>query len=123
MSQNINNERREEYINNDRINNYKDRKLNSKCSVSESIGIKRQLMETPCESLVGHYVWKADERRENDEYDAYAFTIASKLRKMEERQRLYAERVINDALFKGALDQLSPLSEIVICISSSNSGS
>lgn len=42
-----------------------------------------------------------------DEYDAYAVTVAGKLRKLSEEQRLYCENIINTALFKAALNQLS----------------
>lgn len=43
----------------------------------------------------------------DDEYDAYAVTVAAKLRKLSEEQRLYCENIINTALFKAALNKLT----------------
>ncbi|XP_069835392.1 uncharacterized protein [Dendropsophus ebraccatus] len=50
--------------------------------------------------------------KNNDEYDAFGITVASKLRKMEEKQRLVAEVLIMDVLYKGMLNQLSEESYI-----------
>ncbi|XP_066443214.1 uncharacterized protein [Eleutherodactylus coqui] len=50
--------------------------------------------------------------KNNDEYDAFGITVASKLRRMEEKQRLVAEVLIMDVLYKGMLNQLSEESYI-----------
>ncbi|KAM4032669.1 uncharacterized protein ACNLHF_019857 isoform 2-T2 [Anomaloglossus baeobatrachus] len=50
--------------------------------------------------------------KNNDEYDAFGVTVASKLRRMEEKQRLVAEVLIMDVLYKGMLNQLSEESYI-----------
>ncbi|KAG8443375.1 hypothetical protein GDO86_011970 [Hymenochirus boettgeri] len=42
-----------------------------------------------------------------DEYDNFGFVVASKLRKMEESQRLAAEMIVYDVLHKGMLKQLN----------------
>lgn len=47
-----------------------------------------------------------------DENHSIGVTVASKLRKMYHDQRLFAENLINQALFKGMLFQLSRQSEI-----------
>ncbi|XP_056387651.1 uncharacterized protein LOC130282838 isoform X2 [Hyla sarda] len=50
--------------------------------------------------------------KNSDEYDAFGITVASKLRRMEEKQRLVAEVLIMDVLYKGMLNQLSEESYI-----------
>ncbi|KAM3912758.1 uncharacterized protein RB166_018200 isoform 1-T2 [Leptodactylus fuscus] len=50
--------------------------------------------------------------KNNDEYDAFGITVASKLRRMDEKQRLVAEVLIMDVLYKGMLNQLSEESYI-----------
>ncbi|XP_075070944.1 uncharacterized protein LOC142159944 [Mixophyes fleayi] len=45
--------------------------------------------------------------KNNDEYDAFGITVASKLRRMDEKQRLIAEVLITDILYKGMLNQLN----------------
>ncbi|XP_075698220.1 uncharacterized protein LOC142663446 isoform X2 [Rhinoderma darwinii] len=50
--------------------------------------------------------------KNNDEFDAFGITVASKLRRMEEKQRLVAEVLIMDVLYKGMLNQLSEESYI-----------
>ncbi|XP_077111406.1 uncharacterized protein LOC143767187 isoform X1 [Ranitomeya variabilis] len=50
--------------------------------------------------------------KNNDEYDAFGVTVASKLRRMEEKQRLVAEVLVMDVLYKGMLNQLSEESYI-----------
>ncbi|XP_073540599.1 uncharacterized protein [Phyllobates terribilis] len=50
--------------------------------------------------------------KNNDEYDAFGITVASKLRRMEEKQRLVAEVLVMDVLYKGMLNQLSEESYI-----------
>lgn len=67
------------------------------------------------------FVSSGDNDFENDEYDAYGIIVASRLRRMEERQRLFCEKIINDAVFKGTLNQLTPISDIVICIPATTS--
>ncbi|XP_075234034.1 uncharacterized protein LOC142331595 isoform X3 [Lycorma delicatula] len=47
-----------------------------------------------------------------DEYTAFGITVAAKLRKMDENQRVYAENAVNLALFKGQLKKLSETSTI-----------
>ncbi|CAL1671936.1 unnamed protein product [Lasius platythorax] len=42
-----------------------------------------------------------------DEYDAYAITVAAKLRKMESDQRILAELHINKILFNGLMGRLN----------------
>lgn len=42
-----------------------------------------------------------------DEFTAFGITVAAKLRQMDQLQRLYAENIINQTLFKGMLNQLS----------------
>nr|CAD7432415.1 unnamed protein product [Timema monikensis] len=42
-----------------------------------------------------------------NEYDAFGVIVAAKLQKLDSQQRLFAENIINQALFKGALCQLS----------------
>ncbi|XP_017953148.2 uncharacterized protein LOC101731991 isoform X1 [Xenopus tropicalis] len=39
--------------------------------------------------------------RKSDEFDAIGFTVASKLRRMDEEQRQFAEYIINEALHRG----------------------
>lgn len=78
--------------------------------------LKRPLFTEMNQGLERNGSWSLDRRRETDEYDAYGITVAAKLRRMNESQRLYCEKIINEALFKAALEQLTPLSEIVICI-------
>jgi hypothetical protein len=48
-----------------------------------------------------------------DEYDALGKTIAAKMRKMNEYQRIFADKLINDVLFKGLLEQLTPSTQIL----------
>lgn len=43
-----------------------------------------------------------------DEYTAFGITVAAKLKKMDTYQRLYAENIINQTLFKGLMNQLEP---------------
>lgn len=43
-----------------------------------------------------------------DEYTAFGITVAAKLSKMDTYQRLYAENIINQTLFKGLMNQLEP---------------
>lgn len=43
-----------------------------------------------------------------DEFMAFGVTVAAKLSKMSTYQRLYAENIINQTLFKGMLNQLQP---------------
>ncbi|XP_063775193.1 lysophospholipase-like protein 1 isoform X1 [Pseudophryne corroboree] len=45
--------------------------------------------------------------KNDDEYDAFGITVASKLRRMEEKQRLIAEVLITDILYKGMLNQIN----------------
>ncbi|XP_031760167.1 uncharacterized protein LOC100495603 isoform X2 [Xenopus tropicalis] len=45
--------------------------------------------------------------RDDDEYDNFGVIVASKLRKMDENQRLAAEMIIWDVLHKGMLKQLN----------------
>ncbi|KAF5275538.1 hypothetical protein FQR65_LT16596 [Abscondita terminalis] len=47
-----------------------------------------------------------------DEYDALGIMVAAKLRKMDEKQRLFAENLINRALYAGTLGKLTEESEI-----------
>nr|CAD7438927.1 unnamed protein product [Timema bartmani] len=42
-----------------------------------------------------------------NEYNAFGVVVAAKLQKLDSQQRLFAENIINQALFKGALCQLS----------------
>ncbi|XP_077288983.1 uncharacterized protein LOC143913201 [Arctopsyche grandis] len=46
--------------------------------------------------------------RPKDEYDAFGITIAAKLRRMDENQRLMAENIVNQIMYKGLRFQLSP---------------
>lgn len=48
----------------------------------------------------------------DDEHDTFGKTIAAKLRKMDETQRLYAENIINQALYKGLTFQLTVQSDV-----------
>lgn len=48
----------------------------------------------------------------DDEYTAIGITVEAKLRKMSYDQKLFAENIINQALYKGLLFQLTELSEI-----------
>lgn len=48
-----------------------------------------------------------------DETDAFTTIVSAKLRSMDAVQRLFAEKLITDALFKGIFKQLSPRTEIV----------
>lgn len=45
--------------------------------------------------------------KNNDEYDAFGFMVSSKLRRMDEQQRLLAEVLIMEVLYKGMLGQLT----------------
>lgn len=49
---------------------------------------------------------------QNDEYTAIGIMVEAKLRKMSYDQKLFAENIINQALYKGLLFQLTELSEI-----------
>lgn len=46
-----------------------------------------------------------------DEYTAFGITVAAKMSRMDGYQRLYAENIINQTLFKGLMNQLQPPSE------------
>lgn len=46
--------------------------------------------------------------RAKDEYDAFGITIAAKLRRMDENQRLMAENIVNQIMYKGLRFQLTP---------------
>jgi hypothetical protein len=48
-----------------------------------------------------------------DEYDALGKTVAAKMRKMNEYQRIFADKLINDVLFKGLLEQLTQSTQIL----------
>lgn len=48
-----------------------------------------------------------DHPRQNDEFDAVGTNVASKLRSMNQTQRIIAEKVISDILFNGQLGSLS----------------
>ncbi|XP_069704895.1 uncharacterized protein [Periplaneta americana] len=50
---------------------------------------------------------------EEDQYEIFGKTVAYKLRSMNKIQRLCTENIINQALFKGMLEQLTPESTIV----------
>ena len=50
---------------------------------------------------------------EDDENDAYAKTVAFKMRKLDPIQRFYAEKLMNDVLFEAGLEQLSRESYVV----------
>ncbi|XP_041422071.1 uncharacterized protein LOC121401418 [Xenopus laevis] len=50
--------------------------------------------------------------KRTDEHDAFAFTVASKLRRMEEEQRLFAENMITQVLQKGLMKKLSDYTTI-----------
>ncbi|XP_072279722.1 uncharacterized protein [Pyxicephalus adspersus] len=45
--------------------------------------------------------------KNNDEFDAFGFMVSSKLRRMDEQQRLLAEVLIMEVLYKGMLGQLT----------------
>lgn len=45
--------------------------------------------------------------KKEDEYDAFGFVVAAKLRKMTEDQRIHAEFLINQIIHKGLLNNLS----------------
>lgn len=45
--------------------------------------------------------------KNNDEYDAFGIMVSSKLRKMDDQQRLLAEVLIMDVLYKGFINQLN----------------
>ncbi|XP_075229669.1 uncharacterized protein LOC142329169 isoform X26 [Lycorma delicatula] len=49
---------------------------------------------------------------DEDEYTAFGITVAAKLRKMDENQKVYAENVINQVLFKGQLKKLCETSTV-----------
>ncbi|KAG8269881.1 hypothetical protein J6590_097821, partial [Homalodisca vitripennis] len=46
------------------------------------------------------------QQREEDEYDKFAGNVAAKLRKMDDRQCIFAENLINQVLFQSALGKL-----------------
>lgn len=48
-----------------------------------------------------------------DEHDAFGVTVAAKLRKMDLHQRLFAENIINQTLFKGMLKCLKPPRDLI----------
>lgn len=45
--------------------------------------------------------------QKEDEFDAFGVTVAAKLRKMDEKQRLLSEVLITDILFKGMMTKLT----------------
>lgn len=45
-------------------------------------------------------------QREEDEYDKFSGNVAAKLRKMDGRQSIFAENLINQVLFQGVLGKL-----------------
>ncbi|CAI9597420.1 unnamed protein product [Staurois parvus] len=45
--------------------------------------------------------------QKEDEFDAFGVTVAAKLRKMDEKQRLLSEVLITDILFKGMMKKLT----------------
>ncbi|RZF43561.1 hypothetical protein LSTR_LSTR012841 [Laodelphax striatellus] len=51
-------------------------------------------------------------QREEDQYDKFAGYIAAKLREMDERQNIFAENLISQVLFQGALGKLQEDSTI-----------
>lgn len=70
---------------------------------------RRKVKET---SKIEENQWIAQKpQRDGDEHDAFGITVAAKLRKMEENQRLFAENIINQTLYKGMLFQLTPQTE------------
>lgn len=56
------------------------------------------------------------ETQKEDEYDAYGITVAAKLRKMTEHQRLFSENLINQILFKGMFNKLSENTVLYECL-------
>ncbi|XP_068087936.1 uncharacterized protein [Hyperolius riggenbachi] len=60
--------------------------------------------------------------QKEDEFDAFGVTVAAKLRKMDENQRLLSEVLITDILFKGMMKKLTDETSISLFQSSQFSG-
>jgi len=73
---------------------YKKRKLNNGRAPAVN---KKNTVEKAYELLA----------KPDDEYDVMGQSVAIKLRKMNEKQALYCEKVINEALYKGMMEQLN----------------
>ncbi|XP_073450529.1 uncharacterized protein [Aquarana catesbeiana] len=71
---------------------------------------KRKMYSTTSEEEIGERLLTqaaALLTKNNDEYDAFGFMVSSKLRRMDEQQRLLAEVLIMEVLYKGMLGQLT----------------
>lgn len=56
---------------------------------------------------------RALEKTETSEYEAVGINVSKKLEKMDSVQAIYAERLINEILSKGLLNQITPNTSIM----------
>nr|CAD7444186.1 unnamed protein product [Timema bartmani] len=53
---------------------------------------------------------KAEKALDRDEFDSYFESVAAKMRRMNEEQRLFAEKIINESVFLGMFNRLTEFS-------------
>lgn len=71
---------------------------------------QKTTIETQRENLINTAITALQQNE--DEYDVVGKSVAAKLRKMKEIQRIHAEKLINDVMYKGLLEQLDETTSI-----------
>ncbi|KAG8246990.1 hypothetical protein J6590_067491 [Homalodisca vitripennis] len=68
---------------------------------------KRQKKLSPCDQVLVNIGQRLATTKEEDHYDAFGKNVAQKLRLLNNEQRIYAQKIINDALFEAELGGLT----------------
>lgn len=78
----------------------------TKCNAPRN-SFKRKKTLSPSDQVLVDIGKKLAEKREEDRFDVFGRNVAQKLRTLSNDQRIYAEKVINEALFEAELGCLT----------------
>ncbi|XP_046685357.1 uncharacterized protein LOC124371088 [Homalodisca vitripennis] len=86
----------------------------NKKRINDAVEKKRLEQHEEAVSLAINVLKKPRTETQLDEYNAFAVTVASKLKRMTEDQRLLAEMLVNKVLFYGVKGKLTEESDITV---------
>lgn len=82
--------------------------------ISVPAGSRKRARPDPSDALLSVITERIQSTRHEDEWDLFGRTVACKLRRMHDDQRVIAERLVNEVMYHGLLKSLSADSTIGI---------